>query len=80
LPGGHLVISLIERLVLGSFQGRFNEKYLQSYLDEYTFRLSRRNCKHDGKKFFRIAQQPVVTLPRSYRRIMVDAPLPEVAN
>jgi len=29
-PGVHLVISLIKRLVVGPFQGRFEEKHLQS--------------------------------------------------
>lgn len=80
LPGVHLVISLIKRLVLGTFQGRFEKKYLQAYLDEYTFRFNRRNCKHVGKKFFRIAQQAVVTSPRSYKKIKAGALIPALAN
>ncbi len=35
LPGVHLVTSLVKRLMLGTFQGRFSPNHLQSYLDEY---------------------------------------------
>ncbi|MFZ1986364.1 MAG: transposase, partial [Desulfatitalea sp.] len=80
LPGVQVVISLIKRLVLGTFQGRFEKKYIQAYLDEYTFRFNRRNCKHVGKKFFRIAQQSVVTSPRSYKQIIGGTLLPALAN
>ena len=80
LPGVHLVISLIKRLVLGTFQGRFEKKHLQSYLDEYTFRFNRRNSKHVGKKFFRITQQAVVSSPKSYNQIIAGAFNPALAN
>jgi len=62
VPAGvHLVVSLIKRLVLGTFQGRFEKMYLQSCLDEYTFRFNRQNSKHVGKKFFRIVRQSVLS-------------------
>jgi hypothetical protein len=35
LPGVHLVVSLMKRVILGIFQGRCEEAYLQHYLDEY---------------------------------------------
>jgi hypothetical protein len=40
LPGVHLVASLVKRLIIGTFQGRFDPKHLQSYLDEYPFRFN----------------------------------------
>ena len=63
LPGVHLVISLFKRVILGAFQGRFDEKYLQRYLDEYVFRFNRRTTKTVGKRFWRIAQFAAATPP-----------------
>ena len=37
LPGVHLIASLVKRLILGTFQGRFAPEHLQSYLDEYVW-------------------------------------------
>lgn len=62
LPGVHLVVSLVKRVILGTFQGRFDPEYLQRYLDEYVFRFNRRTCKSPGKRFWRIMQQ-AVSLP-----------------
>ena len=62
LPGVHLVISLLKRVILGTFQGRFESKHLQSYLDEYVFRFNRRNSKSIGKKFMRIVQQVIASI------------------
>ncbi len=70
LPGVHIVASLVKRLILGTFQGRFDKKHLQRYLDEYVFRFNRRNSKSIGKKFMRIVQQAVVTAPVSYSQIV----------
>jgi len=56
LPGVHLVTSLFKRVILGTFQGRFDPQYLQRYLDEYVFRFNRRTCKSIGKRFLRIMQ------------------------
>jgi hypothetical protein len=41
LQGIHLVASLVKRLIIGTFQGRFDPKHLQSDLDEYVFRFKR---------------------------------------
>lgn len=59
LPGVHLVVSLVKRVLLGTFQGRFNPEYLQRYLDEYVFRFNRRTSKSPGKCFWRIMQRAV---------------------
>lgn len=63
LPGVHLVISLVKRVILGTFHGRLDEPYLQRYLDEYTFRFNRRTSKSVGKKFWRLMQRAVNSLP-----------------
>ena len=62
LPGVHLVVSLVKRVMLGTFQGRFEPKHLQSYLDEYVFRFNRRRSKSVGKKFMRIVQQVIASI------------------
>ena len=63
LPGVHLVISLVKRVILGTFHGRLDESYLQRYLDEYTFRFNRRTSKSVGKKFWRIMQMAAASRP-----------------
>ncbi len=63
LPGVHMVASLIKRVFLGTYHGRLERNHLQRYLDEYTFRFNRRNTKYVGKRFYRIVQQAVNTMP-----------------
>lgn len=63
LPGVHLVISLVKRVILGTFHGRLDEAYLQRYLDEYAFRFNRRTSKSVGKKFWRIMQMAANSRP-----------------
>jgi len=70
LPGVHLVISLVKRVMLGTFQGRFEPKHLQSYLDEYVFRFNRRNSKSIGKKFMRIVQQVVASIKITHDQVV----------
>lgn len=69
LPGVHLVVSLVKRVILGTFQGRFDPEYLQRYLDEYVFRFNRRTCKSPGKRFWRIMQQAVFLQPLANRQL-----------
>ena len=71
LPGVHLVAALVKRLFLGTFQGRFDPKNLQRYLDEYVFRFNRRTSTHVGKKFMRIVQQAMVTKPMPYHALVL---------
>ena len=70
LPGVHLVVSLIKRVMLGTFQGRFEPKHLQSYLDEYVFRFNRRRSKSVGKKFMRIVQQVIGSMEISRQNVI----------
>ncbi len=59
LPGVHLIVSLVKRVILGTFHGRFDPEYLQRYLEEYVFRFNRRSSKSLGKRFWRMMQQAV---------------------
>jgi len=70
LPGVHLVASLLKRVILGIFQGRFEPKHLQSYLDEYVFRFNRRNSKSVGKKFMRVVQQVVASIKITQNQVI----------
>jgi hypothetical protein len=42
LQGVHLVTSLFKRIILDTFHGHLDSKYLRRYQDEYVFRSSRR--------------------------------------
>jgi len=70
LPGVHMVASLIKRLILGTYQGRLEKKYLQNYLNEYVFRFNRRKSKSVGKRFYRIVQQSVKSIKMSHNQIV----------
>jgi transposase-like protein len=81
LPGVHRVASLVKRLMLGTFQGRFGPNHLQSYIDEYVFRFNRRNSRYIGKKFMRIVQQIVASPRTSFREIVGgNSPFELLAN
>jgi transposase-like protein/predicted RNA-binding Zn-ribbon protein involved in translation (DUF1610 family) len=69
LPHVHLVISLLKRWLLGTHQGKFSEKHLAYYLDEYTFRFNRRKAKQRGLLFYRLLEQAVKTAPLSYHAL-----------
>lgn len=73
LPGVHMIASLVKRLIISTFQGRFAPKYLQSYLDEYVFRFNRRRSRNIGKKFMRIAQQVTASTKTTYEQIKAGA-------
>lgn len=61
LPKCNIVASLLKRWLLGIYQGRV--KYLDYYLDEFTFRFNRRTSKSRGKLFYRLIQQSVAIDP-----------------
>lgn len=73
LPGVHLVASLAKRVILGTFQGRFDPQYLQRYLDEYVFRFNRRNCREIGKRFWRIMQQAAWSAPVPLKKLVLTS-------
>jgi len=69
LSGVHLIASLVKRLIIGTFQGRFDPRYLQHYMDEYVFRFNRRKSKNIGKKFMRIVEQIACSAKITCRQI-----------
>jgi len=75
LPGVHLVTSLVRRVILGTFHGRFDPQYLQRYLDEYVFRFNRRTCTQVGKRFWRIMQQVAQSTPIARKDLVLLRPI-----
>jgi len=59
----HLVVSLLKRWLLGTYQGAVSPCHLDYYLDEYTFRFNRRASASRGKLFYRLMEQAVQTAP-----------------
>lgn len=88
LPRVHRVFSLMSRVVLGCLQGSVGARHLQGYLDEYCFRLNRRDHKWETKamreknpplRIFqelarRAASRQCVPYWRSSGRLAPDAP------
>ena len=79
LYGAHLIVSLVKRLIRGTFHDRLDAKYLQNYLDEYVFRFNRRKSRSVGKKFMRMVQQVIKSCKISNKDIQFDLD-PIVAN
>lgn len=65
----HLISSLFKRWLLGTYQGAAKPKYLDYYLDEYTFRFNRRKSNSRGKLFYRLCEQAIAAQPITKREI-----------
>ena len=59
MPGVHRIAALLKRWLLGTLQGSISNKYLDYYLDEYTFRFNRRTARARGLLFYRLVEQAV---------------------
>jgi len=59
MPGVHRIAALLKRWLLGTHQGSVSKKYLDYYLDEYTFRFNRRTARSRGLLFYRLVEQAV---------------------
>ena len=70
LPHVHLAISLINRWILGTYQGRLEEYHMQTYLEEFTFRFNRKTSKHRGLLFYRLVQGAMSTIPHPYEDLI----------
>ena len=70
MPGVHRVASLLKRWLMGTHQGAVSKKYLDYYLDEYTFRFNRRSSRSRGLLFYRLIQHAVAMQPTSYQNIV----------
>jgi transposase-like protein len=69
MPGVHRISSLLKRWIIGTHQGSVGQKYLDYYLDEYTFRFNRRTSKARGLLFYRLLQQAVEVPPTTYKEM-----------
>lgn len=70
LPHIHLAISLLDRWILGTYQGNVGEYHLQAYLEEFTFRFNRKTSAHRGLLFYRLVQGAMSTVPHPYETII----------
>ena len=70
LPHVHLIISLVNRWLLGTHQGAVRAEHFDYYLDEFTFRFNRRASHYRGKIFYRLIQQAVAISPVQYNTIV----------
>jgi hypothetical protein len=59
----HRIASLLQRWLLGTYQGAVKVHHLGYYLDEFTFCFNRRNSASRGKLFYRLVQQALETAP-----------------
>lgn len=66
LPGTHRVFSLVDRLLLGTYQGAVSRRHLQKYLSEYEFRFNRRRSKSRGLLFQRLLSAAVLDRAITY--------------
>ena len=76
----HLVISLLKRWLLGTYQGAVSSIHLPYYLDEFTFRFNRRTSGSRGKLFYRLVQQAVATEQVLGRQIVGGASISPVGG
>ena len=70
LPHVHLAISLLNRWILGTYQGSIDEYHLQAYLEEFTFRFNRKTSTHRGLLFYRLVQGAMSTVPHPYEELI----------
>jgi transposase-like protein/ribosomal protein L37AE/L43A len=70
LPHIHTIASLLKRWLLGTHQGRVEEKHLQSYLDEYVFRYNRRKSADRGLLFYRLMESATHTKTITYDELI----------
>ena len=59
LPKVNLVVALLKRWLLGTYQGGIQLSHLDYYLDEFAFRFNRRTSRSRDKLFYRLIQQAV---------------------
>jgi transposase-like protein len=72
MPGVHRVASLLKRWLAGTLHQGISPKYLDYYLDEFTFRFNRRTSTSRGMLFYRLLQQAVVTDPHPLDTLTTD--------
>lgn len=69
LPWAHLVASNLKAWLLGTFRG-VSAKHLQHYLDEFTYRFSRRSLAE--RLFFYVTRRATEGEPLTYHRLTAE--------
>ena len=69
LPRVHKAASLLKRWLMGTHQGAVSREHLDHYLDEFTFRFSRRTSRYRGKLFCRLLQNAVAIEPAPFETL-----------
>ena len=70
LPWAHIVASNLKAWLLGTFRG-VSRKHLQRYLDEFTYRFSRRGIA--DRLFFYVARRAMQGEPLTYHRLTAES-------
>jgi transposase-like protein len=70
LPWAHIVASNLKAWLLGTFRG-VSPKHLQRYLDEFTYRFSRRSL--EGRLFFYVTRRAMQGEPLAYHRLTAES-------
>jgi len=71
-PHVHRVISLLKRVLLGTYQGAVSAGHLQAYLDEFVFRFNRRRTKSPVMIAGSLLALAITTGPRPYRSLVLS--------
>jgi transposase-like protein len=69
-PHVHRAISLLKRILLGTYQGAVGKKHLQAYLDEFTFRFNRRRSRAVTRPSAALLTLAIRAQPRPYAAII----------
>ena len=70
LPRVREVVLQLEKWLRTTHHNGVQQRYMDSYLDEFTFRF---NCRSHGLLFYRLMQQAATLKPAPYRSIVGDA-------
>ncbi len=74
-PRIHRVFSLLDRWLLGTYQGCASEKHLARYLDEFVFRFNRRSARNRLLLFGRLICGCLKPVPTYHELTAAPAPL-----
>jgi len=71
-PHVHRAISLLKRLLLGTYQGSVSHKHLPAYLNEFEFRFNRRRANNVTLLFQRVCEFAVCTPSVGYGELLAQ--------
>ena len=73
LPRVREVVLQLDKWLRTTHHNGVQQRYMGSYLDEFTFRFNSRAHRSHGFLFYRLMQQAATLKPAPYRRIVGDA-------